>query len=403
MFLGNVGGGGGVNYRLAAINAKRKDELKIINVFSDVCVERETFNLIKLSQLPDSSKTLKGKLKKLMYTTPLLLPYMFNNKINNAEYYLKKTDSKYCFCEDDVFYFHDLESAIAFRKLYSFTKTILVYHHQGSIYYEWSSDTGIKSERLREWLNEYQKKAFDSVHFWGFPSKGARNSLIESEPELKNFIEAKDFIVLYNGMDCKISSESITENVHDTLEKLDEYSGLKIITVSTLNEAKGVDRIPVFLEDLKKNNVNFKWILVGQGIKEAEIDETLDLLKIRDDVIWFHDRVPHDDILRLLGACDFYLMLHKVSIFDFATVEAMSCGCIPVLSSVGGNKEVVFGDNGLLLSNISNSKEFLEYLSRISVSDEKIENKKLQNQYFSEERFFANYIEFAEKIGRNTK
>ncbi|MCD8109529.1 MAG: hypothetical protein LUE14_05450 [Clostridiales bacterium] len=36
--------------------------------------------------------------------------------------------------------------------------------------------------------------------------------------------------------------------------------------------------------------------------------------------------VPHNDVLSILSKTDFYILFHRFSIFDFATIEAMSQG-----------------------------------------------------------------------------
>ena len=397
-FLGNVGGGGGVNYRLAAINSKNCSEYEMINVFCDSFVDQKTFNDIKLPRNFSQSSGIKSKLK----TNALFLPVIYMNKVRKAKKYLNKANEKYHFCDNDVYYFHDLESAIAFKRLFSYKKTILVYHHQGSIYNEWSSDTGRKSDMFRKWINRYQIRAFNSATFLGFPSNGARNSLIESEPNLKSIVEQKKYHIFYNGMNCNITSDRSDPEVAKAIDILKDFKGYKIISVSVLNEAKGVDRIPTFLNELKNNQVSFKWILVGKGVKSPEIEEAISSMKISDNVIWFRSRVKHNDVLKLMQNCDFYLMLHRYSIFDFATVEAMSCGCIPILSSVGGNKEVVFGDSGLLIENVlskDNGKIFVEYTSKIDIEKIKDENKAIQNKFFSDRRFYEEYVEFAKEIG----
>ncbi len=398
--LGSVGGGGGVNYRLSYVNSLSDSDIEVINVFSDAIVTKNNFSVMEVNKVTKKN-TLKSKMRSIINKSPHFISFFYKNKVRKAKRYLKSADEKYLFTNEDVFYLHDLESAIAFKELFDYSNTVLVYHHQGSVYNEWSSDTGIKSDNVRRFLNKYLRKAFKGVNYWGFPSKGARESLMLSEPSLKDFISLHEFDVFYNGMNCNVSGESQDEKIKNICERLNSFSGYTFVTVSTLNEAKGVERIPCFLSKLKKRKIAFKWVLVGNGVKYDEVKESISNQDIEANTIWLQTRVDHDDILRIMKQCQFYIMFHRFSIFDFATVEAMSCGCIPILSNVGGNREVVFGDSGLLIDDVSSIEPFINYIDFQELKSKEKLNMELQNKYFSEKQFFNYYLSFARKLENN--
>lgn len=395
-YLGNVGGGGGVNYRLAKINSFNKPKVEVINVFSDYVVNASTFKEVAKENI--SSKAIKRQVRDILYSLPFIIPIVYNRNIRRAEVMLKKANEIYAFKENDVFYFHDLESVQAFKRNWSFRNTVLVYHHQGSLYNEWESYTGKASVLLNKWIVNYMMKAFNSANYWGFPSIGARESLVDSEPNLKDFVMKHSFEVFYNGMNCEIVNERIAPQVENIIKEIKQFNGFVFTTISAVSEAKGVDRIPKFLSLCKKNGVNFKWILVGNGAKAELLEKEIKVHNIEEDTIWFRERVEHDDILRLLSESTFYIMFHRFSIFDFATIEAMSCGCIPVLTAVGGNKEVVFENSGCFVENPSEVEPFIDFLENVDLDELKCKNIEIQANKFSEKVFFEKYIEFARSL-----
>lgn len=394
-FVGNIGGGGGVNYRLASINASTYRYKNVINVFSDCDVTADSFKAVS-ERLSVSQQTVKSNLRERISRSPLGFYNLMNLRQKKAERMLRRADSNYRFCSDDVFILHDIETAKAFSSLFSFKKNVIVYHNQGSLYYEWSNTSLKKSKWLRRWLNSYMEKAFRSVSVWGFPSYGALESLIATEPSFAFLASGeKEIEVFYNGIDINSTKPASMPSLLE--EELSTFSGLVFATVSTLNEAKGVDRIPAYLEELKKEGIRFKWVLIGQGARSNEVAHEIHKAGIESDVIWIQNRVDHNSVLAVLRQSDFYLMLHRYSIFDFATVEAMSCGCIPLLSSIGGNKEVLVDQNGFFVDEPCDLLNAISCLDDNKIASLKKQNSELQQRLFSEKAFFARYIDFSLK------
>ena len=90
-----------------------------------------------------------------------------------------------------------------------------------------------------------------------------------------------------------------------------------------------------------------------------------------------------------MNICDIYLMLHRVSIFDFATLEAMHNGKAIILSNIPGNDEYNKENNICLIDEPINWDK-VENLVRQRVKIGK-KNKLIYEKYFSERVFVENY------------
>lgn len=171
---------------------------------------------------------------------------------------------------------------------------------------------------------------------------------------------------------------------------MQNFDGIVFCTVSALNEAKGVERIPQYLAQIKRQH-SLKWVIVGNGIKAEELQTEIAKNGLSENTIWQKAPLPHDEILRIFLITDFYIMFHKFSIFDYSTIEAMAYGNIPILTPVGGNKEVIFDNNGLFVEEFNNSDGFENYFSSIDIPSIKRRNQEIQETRFSNFAFLKRY------------
>lgn len=395
--LGPVGGGRGVTYKLYLANRKYKHIENTTYVFKD-CSFSDSDAPIFDNKKGAKQSTYRKQMSRVINSGGIVTILKTELKLSKAKKWIKESDQTYRFLDEDVFLFQDFESAYAFLRLYNFKNTSLIYHQQGSLYNEWFSFIGVKSEKYRKYLNKRFSWVVENVGVLGFPSYGAMSCLTESEPELMECISSKKEIsILYNGFSADSADLKMSESVKDAVEKVRAFSGMKFATVSALNEAKGVERIPQYLSAVKKQYGDLIWVLIGNGIKSDEVKENIKRFGLQDNVIWIDVAVPHDDILSVFQSTDFYIMFHRYSIFDYATIEAMAYGNIPILSCVGGNKEVIVNDNGCFVTDFADVSELYDLLSRNTVSELKNRNRRIQLDMFSEKAFLEYYYKMIEE------
>ena len=379
--FGLTGGGQGVVYRLYQANKKYNLFKEVYFVFNDRVIHN-TEDIGKVENKPIISQKNKNARK---YIPGIV--YIIKKKIDNKRRMLKlrEISETIGFTKDDIFIFHDYEVAYPFIREFQYDNVILVYHMQGGIYNEWCDTWGRKSGVLHAYYNKILKGLFRSMKYICFPSKGALEALTDNEPEICKELNRDKIKYLYNGVSCE------DQNINPVwLEPYMEYKGIVFATVAALNSAKAVERIPKVLGKLKDKGYEFKWFLVGDGVKSDEVSSAIDSYDIKSNTIWIRNRIRHEEVLSLFKRSDFYIILHKYSIFDLSTLEAMHYGCIPVLSYIGGNKEVIIDENGLFIDEESGIED-LERLIKTSRKELKEKNIRIQEMFFSEEAFINKY------------
>jgi len=149
-----------------------------------------------------------------------------------------------------------------------------------------------------------------------------------NEEELVGFI--------LNGID--------TNKFHCThRHELKPAKTLTIGLVARFRPQKRVDRWAEVAAAVHKKNPNIKFLMVGDGpsddllrqrIKELNIEGVIELPGMLTDTYTAYKRI------------DIFLLTSDFEGLPLALLEAMSCGCVPVVSNVGGIKQLDFGGVG---------------------------------------------------------
>jgi len=294
---------------------------------------------------------------------------------------LKYIDSKLKFNTHDAYVFHDIYSAFAFTTLFDFNNTALIYHAQGGMYYEHLIFGGIPNRNLRAFINFIHKHCLYRVRKQFFPSHGGMDALLKTNPEIGGLI--KNYEVISNG--CAIRHYVNDSHVSNIINRFFQENTVKFITVAAVNEAKAIERIPFFLSDFKRRSgKSIQWIQIGDGAKSLDLEMAIQATDMASDVLWLKNKVPHDDIQYALEKCDFYIIFQKYAICDFATIEAMGRGCIPILSDVVGNNMFLENGNGFSVNNYCDASLFTKFYEVENIKNISILNKKIQKKYFSD-------------------
>ena len=397
---GNTGGGHGVEYRLYVANKKYKLLGDVYFVFGDRVIHNadDSGSLAKQSaETVKKKSTTKTMLKRMAPNicagTGQLRKILGDEKRYAA--YIDRLDERYRFDDGDVYIFHDMQLAHPFLKRYPFKKTMLVLHCQGSYYNEWKAFTNRSFEPLHWYFTKRLKDIVAKLRYLGFPAKGAEETLIESDPELASIVRGIERKYMYNGTDCP---DIEVGSCADWIEELRGYPGYKFATVAALNAAKAVERIPQYLGALKQAGIDFKWILIGQGVKADEVQAEIKRAHIEENTVWVKDFISHDEILQLLSVTDFYILFHRQSVFDLSTLEAMHYGNIPILTPVGGNKDVILDDNGLFVSDFSDAAPLYTLIRNEDLEGLHKKNRDIQRLRFNDRSFLERYASLCDEL-----
>ena len=393
--VGESGGGHGVEFRLhQADNKYNLFKNDVIYIFGDRVINGKS-NVGEFKETKDQPQKSEFRLKIRKFIPSFLRIQKLKEKEKETTKYLERLDKEFEFCDEDIFVFHDVKAARPFIKRYSFRNTALVYHKQGSIYNEWHADTGLESNLMRNYYNTMFRDIVENVKFLCFPSCGTEESLITSAPELREVVEKAKKKYLYNGVFCP---EVKWKEFPEWIKEIDAFDGYKFVTVAVLNAAKAVERIPQYIGALKNAGIKVTWILVGNGVNAELVQKNIDKYNINDSVIWKKDNILHSDLMRLFSITDFYILFHKYSIFDLSTLEAMHYGNIPVLTPVGGNKEMIIDNNGVFVSEFDDVSSIINIIKNGEISKLAEKNKKIKKEYFDEKPFLQRYVDLCDSM-----
>ena len=286
----------------------------------------------------------------------------------------------------ELFRFHnyyicnDIGSAYALSLLGK--KYSLIYHQQGPIVEERVNFGAQLSTRQKKFLQKIEQRAFSKAQSVHFPSHGAQDMFFNSK-----------------YCTCKKENVNIGMVLPNTIEVEPQDSTtvnkcLTFFSCGTLTSAKGQDQsiafIRKFLTSYKKP---IKYIVVGDGVLHDSLLSEYNKLKSENPNFDFeyHSKLPHDEIIKIANTCDIYIMLHRISIFDLATLEAMSQSCAIILSDVGGNKDFNIDDNAILVD-VKNMDKAIERLLKTDIEYLKQKNKEVFIEHFSPKPF-KNYLQ----------
>lgn len=284
---------------------------------------------------------------------------------------------------------HDVQCA-AILALYK-APYILVYHSQGSQLSEQLSSGNQLGYINKLLYNIEEFLAFRKARRVYFPSLGAKEVYLSTTKVNKK----RPFKIghpLYNTIRPLARAAGIT-NKSKTLINGVDLKGTVFISAGNFWWFKGMDQIPPFLKkyiEYTKNQCT--WIVVGKGKYEQAVRDAVIKNGIQDVSFFINSdkRIQHSEVLKLMELADCYIMLHRLSIFDLATLEAMRAGCALVLSDVGGNLEYNLRDNVIFVSEGMEQ----EAIQKLTADLERLghRNKQVFEEYFNAEDFKRRYI-----------
>lgn len=394
---GECGGPQGVMHRLQLANQKYKLLANDFYIFGDrvvtpkSCIKKTTPITRKYNSLSiaDAVHSLWGR-----YTDKAFRLHHFDALVDRLALLQSRFEQLcslhelYGFSDDDIYIFHDVEISFVFNSLFTVTKQALVYHNQGGLYYEYISFSGKSGEGLSLSWYMMHKYCLALSRYHVFPSMGGFDALQQTCPELLDDIGLPT--IIHNG--CKLDRVSVSDSIKNRIDSFIHQDTLLFVTVAMVNDAKAIDRIPVFLAKIKQSGIgNLQWILIGDGPCRDKLDTALSQNGLSDSILWITDRLPHSDIQYILSRCMFYIILQKYSICDFATIESMGRGCIPVLSNVPGNLPYLAHSNGVAIADHNDSSLFLSFLKNKNLEEFRNKNISVQRSFFSDFSFLTGY------------
>lgn len=292
---------------------------------------------------------------------------------------------------------HDVYSAIRCQLVR--VDYVLIYHGQGSLLNEFRSMGRSPGFLSRQWLCWLEESAFEAASYVGFPSDGARQAFLStsevSGPLLKKI--GRESFIMWNGVSyrtwragrdlsgaCGNLNDLSESPAFDLAQRVQNSNKKVFLTVSSLTHLKGVDRIPRLLSEIKGFRESGLWVVVGDGPLRTEVEAEVVRFALETNFLPVVGRLSHQQVQALMEISQYYVMAHRTSIFDMATLEAMEWGLVPILSPVGGNLEVNTSKNVIYTEKLGafRFEELEEYRARnLRAHSENFSSKAMADRY----------------------
>lgn len=166
---------------------------------------------------------------------------------------------------------------------------------------------------------------------------------VDSYVQEKVFKENKSFVI-YNPVNTNFfkPSLSLRDRVRNRLF-LDESTFL-IGYIGRLSEEKDIFNLIEAINLLKntyfKNNVNFKVIVVGEGIEKEYLMRKVEELQLTSYIVFLGEQ---RDVRPYLAAIDVLVLCSKTEGLPTIILEAMSMECLIASTDCGGVREIFYG------------------------------------------------------------
>ena len=188
------------------------------------------------------------------------------------------------------------------------------------------------------------------------------------EKEMLKIAIPRKYEVLYNGIPDDFCKEKIWEKDR------------KIATISILKKDNIKRKGLLTYLKVAEYFPEYEFIIIGKPI-----DETPEILKkYAPENVKILGFLTHKELVNTLKKCSVYMQLSAYESFGIAVVEAMQCGCIPVVTNRGALPEVV-GNTGVVVE-YGNTDDIVKGLQRameISKNMDFVEKVKNRALYFS--------------------
>lgn len=232
----------------------------------------------------------------------------------------------------------------------------------------------VKAKIKCSWLHvDYEKfhlnhsvnnKEYKKMDYIISVSNAVQRTFLSFIPELENKCK-----VFYNHLDKEKIRQNSTVLPHD-FHPFNESDGLRIISVGRLDKNKNIIDCIEIANSIVKKNVNFKWLILGDGPERKNIEKRIKKYKLSEKCLLLGNKTnPY----QFMSQADLFVTTSKTESFGIAVLESQ-CFKIPALViEYPASKEIIVdGTNGFIFRSKEDIALKIAYLSSNKPELEKI-------------------------------
>jgi glycosyltransferase involved in cell wall biosynthesis len=166
-------------------------------------------------------------------------------------------------------------------------------------------------------------------------SEEAKKFVIEKEKALPSKV-----YMIHNGIPLDEFTRQDKETIESFKKKFELEGKIVLGTIARFIEWKGYKYIIEAARILAAKNINFKFLLIGEGEQKKEMQDLVDKYKLNEHIV-FTGWVNRKDIPSLYGVMDLYVHAAIMEPFGFVVSEAMANGVPIVTTKTGAAADVL--------------------------------------------------------------
>lgn len=201
----------------------------------------------------------------------------------------------------------------------------------------------------------------ERLNLWAFGS-GAAITVTGSQTKsylLNKGIDAKKIFILPN-----LPNEAFTKVPKNETRHYD------IVSFSRIDLNKNIILLIKALARLREK-FNLRIAIAGDGDQLENIKEASKMYGVAEMIDFLGYVSAFDEKVKVLSDSKIFISCSKGEGFPVSLLEAMNCGCVPVVSNVGDIVDVIKnGENGYVFNDTDDEQEFTDCLEKLLADDD---------------------------------
>lgn len=254
-------------------------------------------------------------------------------------------------------------------------------------YIIFSHGTDILYATKSEWKKKMTKKICLEAEQIIFNSENLKHRLIKVLPEFENKTS-----VLYP---CPTKDFYVAPNPKDIEKVIQQYAleGKKVIlTVSRLDEGKGITHLVRMMPEILKKIPNLVWFIIGDGPKKNQMLKNIQKNNLQN-IVRFIGEIPHEQLKKYYYTADLFVLLThpdegREEGLGLVFLEAAACGIPVVAGKSGGVPEAVLHtQTGIIVDIYKGDKNVINSIVELLKNEEYAKElgrnaqKRIQNNF----------------------
>lgn len=259
----------------------------------------------------------------------IIVAHLISKVLKNRSVYFKYILGKYPVIDEEY------DIAVAYAGPMDFISYFVIKKIKAKKKIQWIHFDITKIGFDKNFASKIYKK-FDKIFV---VSNDARNRLVETLPSIKDKTE-----VFYN----LVSSKEIKDQANRGKGFVDDFDGIRIVTVGRLTNEKGQDLAIKVLKRLIEDGNKVKWYCIGEGNSRKWYEKLVEEYELTNN---FHFLGTNPNPYPYMKQCDIYVQPSRHEGYCITLAEA-KCLHRPIVTTnfTGSAEQIINGETGLIVS-----------------------------------------------------